>query len=48
MAKIITLCAFIFSLMLPFHSEAQQPDFNALMEQQGLYYEMHQAQNFVG
>lgn len=36
MAKIITLCAFIFSLMLPFHSEAQQPDFNALMEQQGL------------
>ncbi|MBO5985108.1 MAG: M15 family metallopeptidase [Rikenellaceae bacterium] len=36
MAKIITLCAFIFSLMLPFHTEAQQPDFNALMEQQGL------------
>ena len=36
MAKIITLYTFFLALMLPFCAQAQQPDFNALMEKQGL------------
>ena len=36
MAKIITLYAFVLSLMLPLCAQAQQIDFNREMEQQGL------------
>ena len=36
MAKIITLYTLFLALMLPFCAQAQQPDFNTLMEKQGL------------
>ena len=35
MAKIITLYTFFLALMLPFCAQAQQPDFNTLMEKIG-------------
>ena len=36
MEKVITLISFMLLLALPSHAQAQQTDFNALMERQGL------------